>query len=109
MDSSEILRKASEYIAEHGHHKESFTKPDGTLTPPACAMGAITIACNGQGWLSQDVCTLIEESRTQLAQHLIREGQSGAGEPFQVIAVWNDYKRTSAEDVILALKRAADE
>ncbi|MFD8117045.1 DUF6197 family protein [Streptomyces microflavus] len=109
----DCFRKAAEYISEHGHYKGDYFKPewsglkpslisiddsplrppaldDDGLTPPACAMGALH-KVDSSGWASFAAITALSN-------------RLGCG-----VSSWNDDPATTAEDVILELKRAADE
>lgn len=104
----EELRKAADYLAEHGWHQGSLYSHEAALGPfpPACAIGAIRKACGGYGARRND--SLFDAAARQFNGYLTGQGVGldGTDPP---AAGWNDDPNRTAEDVILALKKAAVE
>ncbi|MEV5764832.1 hypothetical protein AB0L34_09695 [Micromonospora sp. NPDC052213] len=122
VSPADLLRMAALYLRRHGWHQGTYyAKNTDTLTPPACAVGAIGIACAGRRvdhFYSLDFDTQVT-FRTAvgvftafLDDHepicaidedgfLIDEHTS----PYS----WNDDPGRTAEQVITALETAADE
>ncbi|MCM0675101.1 hypothetical protein NCC78_10420, partial [Micromonospora phytophila] len=119
---ADLLRCAALYLRRHGWHQGTYyaTTTD-TLTPPACAAGAIGIACAGHrvehfsqldgGTLADYLATIgvfvdyldahapvffIDEDGYLLDEHT---------SPYS----WNDDPARTAEQVVAALEAAADE
>lgn len=90
LGDRETCRRAADYIAEHGWMQGSFTNSEGEV----CILGAlhrVTERC----FSAEDL----------VGQYLFAQGLwSGVGS----IAIYNDAPTTTKEDVILALKRAAE-
>lgn len=116
MTPEELLLAAADDIAAHGHCKNTYSPPgeDGRAGP-VCAYGAMTrVATDGQTtdyaslhlndewWRTKR--PLIDQAAALLAQHI---GPTAAGYPFGAITRFNDAARTTAEDVILMMKKAA--
>jgi hypothetical protein len=119
-EAQDVLRKAAEAISEKGWHQGTLVNKKGQL----CAMGGILTAVGyekvrsvAQGWntfvtlrdLSDDDPdvlfqkeTLIQAATGRLIEYLADQGENTE------IAVWNDATERTAEDVILALKQAAE-
>lgn len=102
MDERQALRAAAEYISEHGWCQGATFEGDLgqwmalRTTPPACALGALSIG-TGQGFRYE----MFFSARKLLAK--------AAGLPNgSAIPSWNDHPSQTAEDVILALKQAAE-
>ncbi|PRH79361.1 hypothetical protein C6N75_09765 [Streptomyces solincola] len=94
------FRQAAEYISEHGHYKGGYFEGGldpvvvvpSYLTPAACAMGALAkVAAGERSFVSESAVGYLDRR---------------LGIP---VGEWNDRPETTAEDVILELKRAADE
>jgi hypothetical protein len=119
---ADLLRMAALYLRRHGWHQGTYyAKNTHTLTPPACAAGAIGIACAGHRveHFSQLDGDTLADYLTALAVfvdyldafapvfhvdedgHLLDEHTS----PYS----WNDDPARTAEQVITALEKAADE
>ncbi|MEU3052242.1 DUF6197 family protein [Streptomyces griseus] len=107
-DVSENLLAAADQISAHGWHQgalhpvEAYPNegiPDMT-TAPACAMGAIF----AQSSDSTTGAAAIEHLRESLGL----PGMESWEGPKHPVAAWNDDPSRTAEDVILALKRAAE-
>ena len=116
MTPEEILLAAAEDQAKHGNTKGSFYKADvGGLPPlswreqPACALGSIA-RVSGKvttaGYVEES--TLDREVVIRLANTIVRHtGLWNKCYPGAVISGFNDDPSTTAEDVILMMKRAA--
>lgn len=98
----EILAEAGRYIAENGHHKGSMYSEDEVPEPPACAIGAIHSAA-GFGSRGHHYVGAVELLTEEL------HGSLSFPWDGSTIAQWNDHPSTSAEDVILTLKRLGNE
>jgi hypothetical protein len=120
MTPQELLAKAADDIAEHGHNKGTYHDPDAGLpqsTAPACAYGALTRAATGgrttdYAWIGVTVKTwetkgLIDQAAELLARVVVRRGGIDYGNDFGTIALYNDRDDVTGEDVILAMKDAA--
>ncbi|MEU3052235.1 DUF6197 family protein [Streptomyces griseus] len=101
------LERAAEYISKHGWHQgdyysyratdaEKLGLPADQSHPPACALGAILAT----GPATADA-VIAAAAIGRLATYL--DLPDGVG-----ISVWNDAVDRTAEDVILALKTAAE-
>lgn len=97
-----VLAEAGKYIAENGHHKGSMYSEDEVPDPPACAIGAIhKVAGFGtRGHYYTGAVALLTEELC---------GSQDNPWDGSAIAQWNDHPNTSAEDVILTLKRLGHE
>jgi hypothetical protein len=106
VDEREALRAASEYIAKNGHHKGSLYSYEGRSDqePAACALGAIRQVTAVCGYYTGDE---YYSAVRRLTLHLMGAGHCGVGG--EIIPKWNDAPETTAEEVILTLKRAAEE
>ncbi|NES13273.1 MULTISPECIES: hypothetical protein [Micromonospora] len=121
---ADLLRMAALYLRRHGWHQGTYYNnlfPTDFPTPPACAVGAIGMACAGHRadhFYTLDIDTQITFRQTvgvfttYLDDHepicaidddgfLIDEHTS----PYS----WNDDPARTAEQVITALESAADE
>ncbi|MEU0150332.1 DUF6197 family protein [Micromonospora fulviviridis] len=119
---ADLLRCAALYLRRHGWHQGTYyaTTTD-TLTPPACAAGAIGIACAGyrvEHFSQLDGDTLADYLATLAAFvdylddfapvfHIDEDGYllDEHTSPYS----WNDDPTRTAEQVITALESAADE
>lgn len=89
--AQETLKAAAEYISEHGWTQGEMSARDGSV----CAAGAIAAVSGYDNGRSA--------ARGAFSGYLYHtEGWSS-------IADWNDQPDRTAEDVILTLKRAAEE
>lgn len=93
-DVSEILLNAAHLLEEHGHIRGR----SGNKVLGFCALGAMNTAAYE---LNKSESSYVQ-AKVRLAEHL---GLAGS----HMIPNWNDADQTSAEDVKLALKRAATE
>lgn len=91
---AEILEEAADIISRLGHHKGDYQ--DGE-NGPVCMLGAINMAVIGRAGTSYH---LFEGA-------ILRRLSAAIGCNPISIAEWNDSPETTAEDAILALKRAA--
>lgn len=113
MTPRELLLKAADCIAERGHWKGSYSKPGVPMSVGAvCAYGAMSwVATEGNTVAYSDSCTWSEDAEKvidQAARMLHKQIPRSLYEnPFNAITYYNDREDTSAEDVILAMKRAA--
>ncbi|OII61170.1 hypothetical protein BJP40_06485 [Streptomyces sp. CC53] len=96
-----ILREAARIIERDGWHQGDFFRDD-PKTGPVCALGAlrraIASSASGEavsGKLYCEAAGLVEKAASEVI-------------PRVVLPAWNDAPERTAEDVILALKRAAD-
>lgn len=100
-----LLGSAAAYISEHGHHKGAMFANEPSPAP-ACAIGSL-VACGA------DMGMGLPDSAFSRAQHLltnkITESYGGSEWEINAIADWNDDPATTAEDVILTMKRLAHE
>lgn len=100
-EAARVLREAAEYIGEHGWIQGDV---EDEATGSVCALGAINavlpIAWEDFGAL--DAMTaylgLVHPLRTEVV-----------GFTMHPVAKWNDAKERTAEDVVLAMKRTAEE
>lgn len=118
--AAELLERAAEILAERGHHKGGYVAMD---SPKVCAAGAVNTAwCehyrplrDRHDWPMPPVIAPSREAEDVHVAMLDRlhhaiyggDGRRINGWDVAEIASWNDLPETSAEDVILALKRAA--
>lgn len=115
MTPEEVLIKAADDIAQHGHAKEVFFDSAVKASwagAPACAYGAMARVGN---WVQENgtVTDLYEGTFAEAARRLasVIRGKVDAlsiGDDYQVITLYNDHKDTTAEDVILMMKEAAN-
>jgi hypothetical protein len=126
MDSSEILRKAADVISERGHGKLAFGNDESGH--PVCAHGAIKVALGLTTHVSpqtDEEASLEADAINALAREIMESGRTTfqssysppmryyayafeAGMPEEIVWDFNDTGSTSAEDVILMMKRAAE-
>lgn len=108
MTPQEVLVKAAAAIAEHGHIKGGY----GSIHSGFCAVGAIRYAACG-GTLLSKVHDANADEVVQAAELLLVEELEGSGEyrwapsVEVVVPLFNDANATTAEDVMLMMKRAA--
>lgn len=96
-EAADVLRDAAEYIGEYGWIQGDL---EDQFTGSVCALGAITRAMR-DGWNDHGA---LEALRRHLG--LAPQTRDFILHP---VARWNDEKERTAEDVILAMKRAAEE
>lgn len=115
MKSNELLLKAADYIARNGHYKGAFhhggmSMPPGDLhdfARPSCVLGAMRVVAGREG-INWTFASFVRAEKL-LCEELgyddyMREVE---GETVAVVPLWNDDPSTTAEDVILTMKRAA--
>jgi hypothetical protein len=95
--AADVLRDAAEYIGEHGWIQGDL---EDDATGSVCAIGAIN-RVQDNGWHDHGA---LEALRAYL--RLPPQVRDFILHP---VAVWNDEKERTAEDVILAMKRTAEE
>ncbi|NLU79088.1 hypothetical protein HCA58_12015 [Micromonospora sp. HNM0581] len=118
---ADLLRCAALYLRRHGWHQGTYYAPTDTLTPPACAAGAIGIACAGHtvehfsqldpGTLADYLATLaafVDHLDTAYPLFLIDEDGYLIDEHTSPYS-WNDDPARTADEVVTALEDAADE
>jgi hypothetical protein len=94
-DVAHTLREAAEYIGEHGWLQGTLSSADGRV----CAIGAIQRIGGTGNARSYDAVDALYE-------YLDLPMTTGILHP---VAIWNDEPERTAEDVILAMKCAAEE
>ncbi|MEV1143321.1 hypothetical protein [Micromonospora sp. NPDC049799] len=121
---ADLLRMAALYLRRHGWTQSSYYDiyaPADLLTPPACAAGAIGIACAGHrvehfsqldgGTLADYLAALgafVDYLDTTTPVFAVDEGGFVIDENTSPYS-WNDDPARTAEQVITALQAAADE
>jgi hypothetical protein len=121
VSPADLLRMAALYLRRHGWHQGTYYAPINTPTPPACAAGALTIACAGRPVdhfldIDPDDRRLYLDAQAAFVDYLdthdpvfhIDEDGFVIDEQAQPFA-WNDDPARTAEQVITALEKAADE
>jgi hypothetical protein len=99
MTPEQTLQQAADLIAQRGHHKGDYICGD---TGAVCALGAIQLAAYGFTLsLFGGTCP---PATTDLTLEVTRLLEAEVGDN---VPTWNDHPDTTAEDVILALKKAA--
>lgn len=87
LNANTCLRKAADHIERYGHIKgEAYADNDHPETSAACVLGALNLFPN-------------MEARRQLRRYLGN---------IPSLAWWNDREETTKEDVVNALRGAAD-
>lgn len=121
MTPQEVLAKAAEAMSQRGKatgtYESSKDDPHFGVKGSVCAFGAMSLAATnmqsscfaelgmyGNG-AAHTAKGLVNQAAELLARHIDTPG--GYLEPFSKITHFNDH--SSAEDVILAMKRAAHE
>lgn len=90
MNTSEILAKAADLIDERGHCKRVSEDLDGRL----CVYGALRKAT--EQFVDQD--RVFGAAAERISEHL-------GGD---LVAIWNDYPERTKEEVVSALRSAAE-
>ncbi|TDC68922.1 hypothetical protein E1193_30920 [Micromonospora sp. KC606] len=119
---ADLLRMAALYLRRHGWHQGTYYAPTtDTVTPPACAAGAIGVACAGHrvehfsqldGDALADYLTTLAVFVDYLDTHepIFHIDEDGYLVDEHTSAYsWNDDPGRTAEQVITALENAADE
>ncbi|MGC5333041.1 DUF6197 family protein [Micromonospora sp. DT62] len=121
VSPADLLRMAALYLRRHGWTQGIYYATTDALTSPACAVGAIGMACAGKPLMHPVLLSSADENtyRQSIAAlvdyldafapifhidedgHLLDEHTS----PYS----WNDDPGRTAEQVITALEKAADE
>lgn len=115
MTPEEILLKAADEIARYGHTKDAFFhchQEHEWATARSCAVGAIARVSgkttpDGPFVPEVDDSVLTSEPVKLLAATIREKGRGTPGTSFDTIVHFNDSKETTAEDVILMMKEAA--
>ncbi|MEU4714087.1 hypothetical protein AB0F73_10625 [Micromonospora purpureochromogenes] len=119
---ADLLRMAALYLRRHGWHQGTYYAPTAdSITPPACAAGAIGIACAGHrvehfSQLDGDtladylaaLAAFVDYLDTTAPVFFIDEDGYLLDEHTSPYS-WNDDPGRTAEQVITALLAAADE
>ncbi|MEU0156904.1 DUF6197 family protein [Micromonospora fulviviridis] len=118
---ADLLRCAALYLRRHGWHQGTYYATPDTLTPPACAAGAIGIACAGhkvEHFAQLDPDALADYLATLAAfvdyldnfhpLFLVDEDGFLIDEHTSPYS-WNDDPARTTEQVVAALEAAADE
>ncbi|MGX4657213.1 DUF6197 family protein [Micromonospora sp. SCSIO 07396] len=119
---ADLLRMAALYLRRHGWHQGTYYAPTTDIpTPPACAAGAIRIACTGRpveqfAQLDGDTIADYVTALDVLVDHLdatapvffIDEDGYLLDEHTSPYS-WNDDPTRTAEQVVTALEAAATE
>lgn len=102
MTPEEALLKAADKLGECGWTQGTLKDGDDAM----CAVGAVRAALGGHHALtSPDECD--SEALQMLGDHLGLVPKVGYGYMPRAVAIWNDAPERTAEDVILAMKKAA--
>lgn len=94
MSTSDVLRKAADVIRERGWNQGHFE----TLGGRVCVLGAINVACG-----------LDADSMKLPLSYLDAEAALRAVLPVPWPSEWNDERDRTAEEVIAALLKAAEQ
>ncbi|WP_433315876.1 DUF6197 family protein [Micromonospora chersina] len=118
---ADLLRMAALYLRRHGWHQGTYYATTDTPTPPACAVGAIGMACAGQpvnhfSDLNLDdrdlyldaIAVLVEYLDDHYPLHLVDDDGYCIDEHTSPYS-WNDDPLCTAEHVTTALEGAAKE
>ncbi len=112
---ADLLRCAARYLQLHGWIQGQFfdllcEQP----FPPACALGAISIAASGR-CIAQPLTDLDDESSDAtiratraLAAYLDPDYDPGYLSAIDIVGDWNDHTGRTLDDVLDALTTAAD-
>ena len=95
MTAAEVLRRAADYIEEHGWRQQVL----GCNGGPRCAVGAMCSAVGKSGIPLSGDCPEMFAAWDALQASL---------DAFS-IAQWNDHRDRTATEVISTLRRVADE
>jgi hypothetical protein len=130
MNPQELLIKAAETMSERGKATGAFVIPEGHSNTrwageagSVCAYGAMTLAATGGRhcryanlvdsydetgtFIRNEVRLLIDQAASLLARQLRIDGMAGDSDDFHAIITANDNPKTTGEDMILSMKRAA--
>ncbi len=116
---ADVLRGAALYLRRHGFHQGDMFASLTTLTPPACAQGAVKMAICGSphATYTLDQAGLFDQTMTVLAEHAgmpydwdaHRLPDTEPVAPAEWVADWNDDPDRTVEQVITAMTTAADD
>lgn len=124
---ADLLRMAALYLHRHGWHQGTYYNnlfPADHLTPPACAVGAIGMACAGhrvnhfsdldpddQGTYLDAIAVLVDYLDEHYPIHVVDDDGYWINEVDEHTSPysWNDDPLCTAERVIAALEGAAKE
>lgn len=110
MTPEEVLALAAEDMATHGMTKRYYygegREDDDRTIAPACAYGSIHRTLAQRGLVDSEIVDPTDPLILQAA-HLLAQTIRRPGNIFQVITAYNDADTTTAEDMILTMKRAA--
>lgn len=110
MTPEEHLLKAAEDMAEHGQAKESFFAPGQRWeTAAACAIGSIARSGNltRDGGIVKEGACGSPAVRLLARQIRLEHPAYDIHDDYQAVTLYNDADSTSAEDMILTMKRAS--
>jgi hypothetical protein len=112
---AELLRGAARYLRRHGWTQgEFFDLLTEQPFPPACTLGAISIAASGR-CLADPFTTLDDPASDDAirAARILAAYLDPDADPWtsaiDIIGDWNDHDTRTLDDVIDALHTAADE
>ncbi|MGW1062174.1 DUF6197 family protein [Micromonospora rubida] len=122
VTTADPLRMAALYLRRHGWHQGTYYTPNtDPVTPPACAAGAVAIACAGHpvesfSHLDPNIyadylaalAVFVDYLDTHEPLFYIDEDGYLIDEHISPFS-WNDDPGRTAEQVITALETAADE
>ncbi|MEV0876891.1 DUF6197 family protein [Micromonospora echinofusca] len=118
---ADLLRCAALYLRRHGWHQGTYYALTDTLTPPACAVGAIGMACAGKPLMHPVLLSSADEDTYRQSIAALVDYLDGFAPVFHIDEdghlldehtspySWNDDPARTAEQVITALEKAADE
>lgn len=103
--ASETLRAAHSELTRRGHAKGTMYGAGGYADAPVCALGAIDAAVGRVEKTTTDFCAAREfnAAHDRLQRWLFHQDPLSLG-----VAAWNDANDRTADDVLLALKSAAE-
>lgn len=119
---AEVLTRSADYLVAHGWVRNAmYDLCDDSLTPPACAVGAIRVAVFGRPVYNdldfdehtpdepiKALAELVLEVEHILLMLLPNKPETHPEcSVMDRIAVWNDWPGRTADEVILALRHAA--
>lgn len=109
-NAADVLREAAEYIGEHGWVQDDLEDDYGKV----CAIGAINRVTHSHGYGAGADYAAADDfgALDALSMHIGIDPSWEASQPrtfLHPVARWNDARGRTAEDVILAMKRAAEE
>lgn len=115
MNPKELLAKAAETMSKAGMAKKSYCQ-DALPNSPVCAYGALTRAATcgrtadyseiGFHATTEHIKRLIDQAAELLAREI---NGSTSPDEFATITNFNDRESTTAEDMVLHMKRAAND